>query len=234
MALENEYKSKNEFIPKESYNQDEPKEKSTPKKEKEKKTTQIKNPLKDFSGRFDKEKLRSTIGAFLILLSFYFFLACLSYIFTWTDDQDRVLDKSLFEFLFEDNPEPVSNWLGKFGAWTSHLFIYKWFGLSSFGFCFLFFISGVKILFKVSLVPIKRAYAITSIMMVWSSLFLGFFANQVNYLGGSFGYHINDWLKLSLGSFGAFILIAVLFYFALVILFNPNFKQIFDKLFNKS
>jgi len=227
MALENEYKRKEEPAPKTIVNET-VKEKATPKKDR--KITEIKNPLKDISGRFDKKKLKSSIGALLVLLSFYFFLACLSYLFTWTEDQDRVINKNLFEFLFEDNPEPVTNWLGKFGAWSSHLFIYRWFGISSFGICFLFFISGIKILLDVIIVPIRRGYSIVAILMVWSSLFLGFFANQVNYLGGSFGYHINNWLKISLGSFGDFILLIVLLYIALVILFNPNFKQIFDTL----
>lgn len=228
MTLENEYKSKSESIPKQPLSED-VKEKKTHKKET--KNINIKNPIKDISNRFDKKKLKSTIGITLVLFSFYFFLACLSYLFTWTIDQDRVLDKSLFEFLFEDDTEPVSNWLGKFGAWSSHLFIYRWFGLSSFGICFLLFISGFKIALDIALFPIKRSYSIVCIFMVWSSLFLGFFANQVNYLGGSFGYHLNNWLKLSLGAFGDFVLILVLFYFALVILFNPNFRQIFDRLF---
>lgn len=234
MAVENEYKGKNEFIPKDSITEERSSEKAGSKKEKESKKRVIKNPLKEISGRFDRKKVKSSIGAILVLFSFYFFLACLSYIFTWTEDQDRVIDKSLFTFLFEENSEPVSNWLGKFGAWSSHLFIYRWFGLSSFGLCFLLFISGVKILLDIALVPIRRWYAIVAIMMVWGSLFLGFFANQVNYLGGSFGYHINHWLKLSLGNFGDFVLIGVLFYIALVVLFNPNFVQFFSRLFGKN
>lgn len=224
MAQENEYKRKESL-------KEETTEKVTPNKEK--KSISINNPFKDITNRFDKKKAKSIIGATLILFSFYFFLACLSYIFTWTHDQDRVLNKSLFDFLFEDNPEPVENWLGKLGAWTSHLFIYRWFGLSSFGICILMFITGVRTLLNVILLPIKKTYAITSVMMVWSSLFLGFFANKLNYLGGSFGFHINNWLKLSLGSFGAFVLIMVLLYIALVILFNPNFKAIYDRLFSK-
>ncbi len=221
----------NEYIKKESKS-DEVTEKAAPKKEK-KAAPVIKNPLKDLSGRFDKKKVKSILGATLVLLSFYFFLACLSYIFTWTYDQDRVLNKSLWTFLFEDNDQPVENWLGKFGAWSSHLFMYRWFGLSSFGFCVLMFVTGVRILLNVILIPIKKMYAVTLIMMVWSSLFLGFFASKVNYLGGSFGYHINNWLKLSLGGFGAFALILVFLYVALVILFNPNFKQLYDRLFSK-
>ncbi len=220
----------NEYISKESKTEI-PIEK--PSSKKVKKGVTINNPLKDLSGRFDKKKIKSILGATMILFSFYFFLACISYFFTWTSDQDRVLDKTLINFLFEDNDEPVSNWLGKFGAWTSHLLIYRWFGLSAIGLCFLLFISGVRTLLNVIITPIGKAYSVTLLMMIWSSLFLGFFTDKVNYLGGSFGYHINHWLNRSIGGFGAFILICVLLYFTLVILFNPNFKTIFERLFNK-
>ena len=127
----------NEYISKESKTEI-PVEKTSAKKDK--KGVSINNPLKDLSVRFDKKKIKSILGATMILFSFYFFLACISYFFTWSTDQDRVLNKTLIDFLFEDNDEPVSNWLGKFGAWTSHLLIYRWFGLSSIGLCFLLFI----------------------------------------------------------------------------------------------
>lgn len=224
---DNEYRPKEEKTEEKELKQPEAKQKTAKKPEKAK----LKKPIEGLSNRFDKKKIKSTVGALLILLSFYLFLACLSYIFTWTQDQDRVLDKGLFEFLFEANEEPVENWLGKFGAWTSHLLIFRWFGLSSFGFTFLLFISGVKILFNVTLVPIQKSYARVILLMVWSSIFLGYFAGTVNYLGGSFGYYINDWLALSLGRFGSLILIGVLGYIVSVILFNPNFKALFDRFF---
>ncbi len=224
MGQENEYISK-DFV---ETAQKEKKEKKT-----KKKSPSI-NPLKNVSSRFDKKRFKSTIGALIILLSFYLFLSCLSYIFTWTEDQDRVLGKGLFEFLFEENDQPVANWLGKFGAWCSHLVIYRWFGISSFGFCILLFVTGVRILFNVTLLPFLKTYAVTTVMMVWSSLFLGFFAQTVNYLGGSFGYHINNWLALSLGRFGAFLLIGVLLYLAIVVLFNPDFKSLYEKWFSKT
>ncbi len=220
----------NEYISKESKTEI-PVEKTSAKKDK--KGVSINNPLKDLSVRFDKKKIKSILGATMILFSFYFFLACISYFFTWSTDQDRVLNKTLIDFLFEDNDEPVSNWLGKFGAWTSHLLIYRWFGLSSIGLCFLLFISGVRTLLNVIITPIKKAYSVTLLMAIWSSLFLGFFTDKVNYLGGSFGYHINHWLNRSIGQFGAFVLICFLLYFTLVILFNPNFKQLFDRLLSK-
>ena len=222
---DNEYKPKEERSP-------EPEVKPTEKKAEKAKSGEkikIKNPVEGLTGRFDKKKVKTTVGALLILLSFYLFLSCLSYIFTWTEDQDRVLNKGLFEFLFDGSEEPVSNWLGKFGAWASHLLIYRWFGLSSFGFTVLLFISGVKILFNVTLFPIQKSYARVLLLAVWTSIFLGYFAGTVNYLGGSFGYYVNEWLALSLGRFGALVLIGVLGYIVTVILFNPNFRALLDR-----
>ena len=90
--------------------------------------------------KINVQKIKTIFGVLLALLSVYLFLAFTSYLFNWQEDQDRVVNKGLFEFLFNQDEEPVANWLGKFGAWSSHLFMYRWFGISSFGFCLLFFI----------------------------------------------------------------------------------------------
>lgn len=182
--------------------------------------------LSKLGTRINKKKVKSAIGILLILLSFYLFLSFFSYLFNWQADQDRVMDKSLFEFLFEDNDEPVANWLGKFGAWSSHLFLYKWFGISSFGFCLLFLISGFKIALNIRLMPILKTYGITLVFIVWSSIFLGFFANSTNYLGGAFGYQLNQWLLLTLGGFGSFVFILVLFYLSVIAVLNPDLSKI--------
>ena len=224
---DNEYKPK---VEKESPKEVKPADKKA-KPEKPASKTSIKNPIESLSNRFDKKKVKLTIGVLLILLSFYLFFACLSYLFTWTIDQDRVLDKGLFEFLFESNVEPVENWLGKFGAWVSHLLIFRWFGVSSFGICFLMFLAGVRILFNYSILPLQQTFSRVILLMVWSSIFLGFFSGAVNYLGGSFGYFINAWLSLSLGRVGTFVLIGVLGYIVSVVLFNPNFRKLFERWF---
>jgi DNA segregation ATPase FtsK/SpoIIIE, S-DNA-T family len=233
MSQDNEYRSKadtEEIVV-------DPKKTTTKKKNPKKATGDSNdkiNVISKISDRFDKKKVKSTLGAVMLLFSIYLTLACFSYIFTWQVDQDRVINKGLFEFLLEDNETPVSNWLGKFGAWMSHLFIYRWFGLPSFGLCFLLFISGIRVLLNVSIVPMQRTFKICLLMMIWSSLFLGYFAPQINYLGGTFGYYIDEWLTLSLGKFGCFLFILVFLYINLVILFNFNIMQFYSKLTNKS
>lgn len=205
---------------------------ASPKAETASKKAKLKNPIEGLTNRFDKKKTKTILGAVFILLSFYFFFACLSYFFTWKQDQDRVLEKSLFDFLFEANQEPVSNWFGKLGAWISHLFIYRWFGVSSFGFSFILFIIGFKWMLEINLLPIKRTLAISLVSIVWFSLFLGFFSSLVNYLGGSFGFFTNQWLAFTFGKFGAFLFHIILLYILLVMLFNPDFKALWNKYFN--
>lgn len=224
---ENEYRSKEDFQEEEVDIKSSKKERKTAPKEKT--TVKSKISLPDFGSKFDQKKFNTAFGSGLLLLSIFLFLSCFSYLFTWKVDQDRVLYKGFFEFMFDNNPEPVENWLGKFGAWSSHLLIYRWFGLASFAIPFLLFLSSVKRLFNIVLLPIRTTYVRTITLMLWSSLFLGFFSDKINFLGGSFGYFINEWLGLTLGTFGTFALIAVLLYVAITVLFNPNFKALFDR-----
>jgi S-DNA-T family DNA segregation ATPase FtsK/SpoIIIE len=222
--IENEYKPKGNSEEKEQVEK-----KSTVRSKKEPTQKKEHQAGKKLVDRIDKKRVRLIVGATLILVSFYIFLACLSYLFTWTEDQDRVMGKSLVTFLFEQSDEPVSNWLGKFGAWTSHLLIFRWFGLPSFGFTLLLFLGGVRLMFSVSLLPLKTTIVRTLVILLWTSLFLGYFSAAVNYLGGAFGFYINEWLGLVLGRFGTMVLLLVLGYIVSVALFNPNYASLFNR-----
>ncbi len=219
MALENEYRVKGD---------EDVVEKTTKTRVKESKKTSSAEPseVKKLVGglfqRFDKKRTKTILGIGLVLFSCFTFLSSVSYFFTWTADQDRVLNTTLFGFLFDDNPEPVANWLGKFGAWMSHLFMYRWFGLSSFAISFVVFLIGFKWMLNIRLLPLKRSFAVASLFMVWSSIFLGYFVEQIDFLGGTFGFAINTWLRLSIGSFGAFVVILALLWVVLVVLFNAD------------
>jgi S-DNA-T family DNA segregation ATPase FtsK/SpoIIIE len=224
----------NEFIPREAIN-NEDKKANTKKKEDKKPSSDTSSKSKvafkiNPFEKIDKQKVKIVVGSLMTLLSIYLFLACISYFFTWTKDQDRLLQKSLVDFLFDTNQIPVSNWLGKFGAWTSHLLIYRLFGVASLSFCFLLFISGFKILTDLTIVNIKKSYIISLTYTLWTSLFLGFFSSTVNYLGGTFGFYLNEWLKLTIGSFGTMTLSLVVLYVITTLIFNPNYSEILNNL----
>ena len=225
----------NEFIPKEAINNEDKKPNFKKKKEEKKSNSETSSKSKITSKinpfeKIDRQKIKIIVGSLLTLFSIYLFLACISYFFTWSKDQDRLLQKSLINFLFDNNQIPVSNWLGKFGAWTSHFLIYRLFGISSLSFCFLLFISGFKILTDLTFVNIKKSYVISLTYTLWGSLFLGFFASTVNYLGGTFGFYLNEWLKLTIGSFGTMTLSLVVLYVITTVIFNPNYNKIINSL----
>lgn len=228
MSLENEFRPKGEVV-------EEVTEKKTRKTTK--KTVASSEPetlqgkaMKRLGDRFDKKRTKTIAGIIMVLFAVFTFLSCFSYFFTWTADQDRVIGKSLFSFLTEASDEPVENWLGKFGAWMSHLFMYRWFGVSSFGISFVIFLLGFKWMLNIRLLPIKRSVAVASLFMVWSSIFLGYFVEQIEYLGGTFGFAVNHWLKLAVGSFGAFIAILALLWVTLVVLFNADIASWMKKM----
>ncbi|MDC3252869.1 DNA translocase FtsK [Crocinitomicaceae bacterium] len=222
MSLENEYIEKGKSEQKSETKKKSAASKKSRKNGRKKKTS----PLSRVFDRIDNKKLKSTIGVISILLAFYILLACFSYLMTWKDDQDRVLEKGFFEFIFNADETPVSNWLGKFGAWISHLLIYKWFGIASFLFSLALLVIGFKALFNVVILPVGKTLIASTFAIVWISMFLGYFSDHVNYLGGTFGYQINDWLSLTLGSFGSLVLTCCIGYLFSLILFNVTFSKI--------
>lgn len=180
---------------------------------------------KQLFNKIDKRKLRSITGAVLSILSIYLLLAFISYLFNWKKDQNLIIESGFWEFMTSDVGN-VANWLGKFGAWMSHFFIYEGFGISAFIFCFLFFILGIRLLANIKIVSLRKAFGVGLVAIVLFSLFFGLFSNHINYIGGAFGFGANYWLKQSFGGFGAVILILALFFIAGVLLFNLSFGQI--------
>jgi S-DNA-T family DNA segregation ATPase FtsK/SpoIIIE len=198
------------------------KKKNSSKKEKKKGTRlgSIKffRQLGDF---LQNEKTAQAIGLSFILFSAYLLIAFTSFLFTWKVDQSKV-ELPLGEYLFNADIV-VENWLGKIGASISHLFIYKWFGIASFLFVGLFFLTGFRILFKVSLLPLKKTYRYSLFALLWFSLFFGyFFSGDLYFLGGAVGYELTNYLSSILGSAGNGLL--VFFILALFLIASFDLK----------
>lgn len=190
-----------------------------------------KNPLNRFLARYELKRSRAIIGGALLVVGVFFFLSIFSYIFTWKTDQNHVLNKGFWEFMFDTNTEEMQNWLGKFGAWFSHLLVYRWVGITSFAIPFLLILFGVYHTFgyKSSLFPLKKTLLIVVFYMFWGALFLGLFASHINYLGGSFGYFINNWFNLTVGKIGNVFVQFFILYISCVAFFNFNFKDFLSR-----
>jgi len=198
------------------------------KKTKTKSTRKI-NFLKPIIDLFNvgNNRLRLSIGSVLGLISVYQVLSFLSYFFSWKPDQDKIMNTGFFEFIFSGKEVEIENALGKLGAWTSHTFIYEWFGIASFFFPFVFLVFGIYLLTRIRVLPLKRMLAISTVSLIVISLVLGFFTTNSSFpYGGEFGFQFNGWLKTTVGSIGAFLFLMVLVFIAVVVLFNPDFNKI--------
>jgi len=87
---------------------------------------------------------KTILGCLLILFSIALLVAFVSFYVYGQEDQSAVLELS-------DRTETVKNWLGKFGAFLADLIVYKGFGLASFLFVRLLFLTGIFLVLGISI-----------------------------------------------------------------------------------
>ncbi len=180
----------------------------------------------NFKESFKDGRFRKIIGLLLIISSLYLILAFTSYLFNWKFDDS--IGKSWGELLF-DKEISVHNIMGRLGFAISKLFIKDWFGIASYLFVLVFFVTGTKLLTKKSILPLWKTINYCLFAMVWIPITANFLFPANNFsLGGAFGHESNIWLNGIFGKIGTgFILIFALLS-ALILAFNINFQAVKD------
>jgi S-DNA-T family DNA segregation ATPase FtsK/SpoIIIE len=184
---------------------------------------------KDKEEKVDLQKLASDertwkiIGTISLLISVFLFIAFVSYFFTWKEDQDKVLHNDA-GFLVE-NELKVSNLLGRLGAYISHFFIFRGFGVASMLFCTFFFVVGINLLVNRKVFSIWRNLKYVTIGLLIVSVTFGFiFSNSGFPFGGRVGDMISNWLTDFIGVIGTTALLLVVGISYLIWQFNPSFN----------
>ncbi|MBN4072184.1 DNA translocase FtsK 4TM domain-containing protein [Flavobacteriales bacterium AH-315-E23] len=175
------------------------------------------------------ERFRKITGLFfLLIVAPYLLISFSSYLFTWSSDMSLVRDQG-FSLLFNKDVK-VDNWLGALGAVVSHKFIYSWFGITSYLFVLNSFLIGVKLVFGISLLPVKKIMKHSFFILIWLSITLGYFFNTLatdsvyHLMGGAFGIMSDRWLQGALGNIGTGIFLVFTFFTYLIIAFNVSFN----------
>jgi S-DNA-T family DNA segregation ATPase FtsK/SpoIIIE len=207
---------------------------NTYKKEEEVKEVKKKEPRerKPFKFSFD-QRLGLTGGFLLLFTSFFLAIAFISYLFTGKTDQSTV--NAVFDTTVRESGQVTENWLGLIGAVTSHLFIYKWFGVASFLIVPILFLSGYKIVFKRELFPIVRLSQFSLFAMLWISFLLGYLVliiqqeETLGFISGGIGYEIASlfdglmgWGTLLLITFS--LIVFVIYFFNVTSVRGFNYK----------
>ena len=152
----------------------------------------------------------------MVLFSIALLLAFISFYIYGQADQSAVTKLA-------DRTETVQNWLGKFGAFLADLIVYKGFGLASFIFVRLFFLTGIYMLLGLSLRKLKNIWFWDLFVIIIVSVLFGFFATSLPELGGTIGYEMNLFSQDYLGKTGT--LLVLLFGLIIYLIFKINIYQ---------
>jgi len=183
--------------------------------------TKIADRLKDFFKLSRSQQIM--FGVFLILLSIIVFSSLVSYFDTWKADQSEL------NSFFNKDSETL-NIASKFGSIISHLLIYIMFGISSFIFPILLFISGLTLFVGANSNKLLDKWFWGIIIMLWFSLFFGHFSSNYIY-SGSIGFEINDFLMIYIGQIGiiSILIFVLLAYLVVRLKITPEKTYVFLK-----
>ena len=174
--------------------------------------TQIKK-FQEFSRRVrvgrERERRQWFIGLFLMLFGGLFFVACFSFLFSWQEDLSLIDGRGIAPNT--TYVEKAQNWVGVFGHYIAHLFLWEWFGLGSFLLLRWMVRGGIYLMEN----RVRKAIAsfIHSLFIgVWLSISIAFFFIgdgwvEQQFLCGRFGLYIEALLYAYLGATGAFMLL---------------------------
>lgn len=195
----------------------------------------FKSSLRKLLAFLRSERFHQSIGLALLVLAIFLTVSFFSFFFTWEHDQS-FLSESWWDFMADPEIQ-VENWLGKLGALMSHAFIHSGFGIMAFGLALISGLLSFRILFKTWVLPARKTSSILLVLFLIVPVSLAFlFAENMPYLGGAFGYHLNQWLKSALGGFGTgtLLLFSWLSVISWVFKLNANhISGLFNRLFDK-
>ncbi len=176
-------------------------------------------------------RFQLTAGLFLLLLSAFIFISCVSYIFTGKADQSVV--ESLGGTSSMDRGREAANWMKLWGAYTSHFLIFRWFGIAAFLIPPYLFLAGYRIVFGKALMNLNRALVFVLFFLIWTSLLMGSLlkgsdgVSEWSFYSGGLGYELAVVFDNLMG-FGTLLflvftlLVFVIFYFNITTIFTTK------------
>lgn len=199
-----------------------PTKKKSTSKSKEKKS--IKSRIYSSLPFLADERVKKIFGVFLVLISLFVCLSCVSYIVTGNHDLRIILSENLEQ-------EPYQNVAGKIGALTGWFLMNQYFGVAALLIPLLVFIVGVKAWLGKILLPMGKTFRLSLLGLFVIPVLIGFFLHkpvpehqevlEINFnenLIGAYGHVMTSKAFFSIGKIGTFLVLLLVF--GALILFN--------------
>lgn len=171
-------------------------------------------------GTFLKDRrFHLVVGMFIMLFSFALLIAFTSFLFSGRNDQSIV--ESIWDTAIQESGREVDNLLGILGAILSYFFIYKWFGIASYLFLPIFFLTGFRIIYLSTPIPLGTLIKTSFYFLLWISTAFGYIVLSANgdkylsFLSGGIGFDSALFLDNVIGWGTPFLLLFLLFAFVI-------------------
>jgi S-DNA-T family DNA segregation ATPase FtsK/SpoIIIE len=203
------------------------------KPEKEKKGKSSKT---SFNLQFIKDpRFKLAVGFFMMVVGVSLFLALFSYLFSWQADESVVQSTLSPDDTADiiDSGREAQNWLGLYGAISSHFFIKRWFGISAFFIPPLLFLFGFKIVFNRELIRLFSFSIFAIFSGLWLCLLLGYMTminegvSDWSFLGGGLGWALAVWSD-GMFAWGTFLILILSLFVFIIFYFNVTAIPLFQ------
>jgi S-DNA-T family DNA segregation ATPase FtsK/SpoIIIE len=169
------------------------------------------------------------LGGLILLFSVFVFLASISYMFSWREDQSMI-NSGISEFLFNIQSTPPQNFMGKGGAMLAHLFIYNGLGIGSFLVYPILFVLGANLYFKNKFTINPKLVSKLLVSALWVSLVCALlFSKSYPLLSGILGYGVYIYSKSLIGIVGITLVLLLVSIFFLYVAFSFDVLEYFRK-----
>ncbi|KOS04782.1 cell division protein FtsK [Flavobacterium akiainvivens] len=165
------------------------------------------------------------VGILFFLFSVALLLSFISYFMYWQQDQSTLRNLS-------DRSLNMQNWLGSFGAWLGHVFLFQGFGVASFILIRFFFLIGAHLVLDLPVGKLKKTLFWDLYLVLIVSVLCGFFNQYLPELGGVMGYELNDYMQHYVGMTGTLLILvfAVFIFLLLRVKMSPDaLKSLFER-----
>jgi S-DNA-T family DNA segregation ATPase FtsK/SpoIIIE len=140
------------------------------------------------------------LGSLFVLFSLALLLSFCSFFIYGQQDQSAISE-------FADRNSKVENWIGKLGAYLSDLFVYRGFGIASFLYVRLFFLTGAYLILDLSIKKLRSTWFWDLFAIVVISILFGFATEFLPELGGVVGFEMNLYLQDFIGRAGTLLVL---------------------------
>lgn len=161
------------------------------------------------------DRVRRITGGFLIVVSLFIAVSCLSYITSGKHDLRLIQDADELA-----GNETFANVMGQSGAATAYFFMNQLFGIAALFIPFYVFLLGFKAFTKKTLLPLVRTLRLSVFGILILPIIIGFFFHDPiegmdhaveltcnENLVGAYGYSMTVWTSYTFGSIGTFLIL---------------------------